>query len=229
MHIIFSKSEKNIVEKIAKHLPEKTTLFEKGQDNNNFQYEVNNGSLTIIKDFADHERENFHKNEIQPEITKESFVDWWMNVYLSKGYDPPTRIYRLYFNKLYDFFKYISMHSGYWVDTSQQVISLKCDKKADPQEILDELNYFLPFIKPVEGMKKVHLYEYTLSEYGVFALCQEKNSEPVLLIMTTHGRDSIEKEFNSWLEAIKYCQKNHYYPNYDEDEKEYNDEDDNYY
>lgn len=121
-------------------------------------------------------------------------------------------------NKIEDFFKYISL-AGYWRETSQQIISLKCEKKADPNEILEELNYFLPFIKPVDGMKRVYLFDYTLSEYGILNLGQDENSENVYLIAIVHERENVRKEFNSWLEAIQYCQKNHYAPCYD-DEKE---------
>ena len=169
MRIFFSKSEEDLIKKIVPFLPGSTLLFEE----NSFEYEIKEGNLVMIKDSQDWRRIDFKEDEIQPEITKESLVDWWMNIYNpAKEDDHPMRIYHLYHNKIYDFFKYISL-SGYWIETSQQIISLKCEKKVDPNEILGELNCFLPFIKPVSGMKRVNLFDYTLSEYGILTLGQE--------------------------------------------------------
>ena len=74
------------------------------------------------------------------------------------------------------------------------------------------MEFIIPFIKEVEGVKHVAIMESTLSAYGVYSLeIIEKDKKPYKLIKHCYCVRSIEKEFVNLEDCISYIQENHYY------------------
>ena len=71
MNIHFSTDEKEIIQNLS--LPEGTRLLEQGKELL-FSYEIQDGQFVMLKDFKEHDRKEFRKDEELPEITKE-FLD----------------------------------------------------------------------------------------------------------------------------------------------------------
>jgi len=220
MRVQFAPNEKDIIQSLTALLPEGTTLLEQDEELL-FSYEIQNGQLVMVKDFKDHDRKDFRENEGLPEITKEFLVDWWMNVYSAEtSPDIPYRYFHLYSNELHNFFSYVWLGGGYYVETGQEIVSVRCNRKADAQAIVDEINDFLPFIKPQNGKKVIKLFEHTLSEHGIYSL--HADNETIELVIMAYGKERTLQTFTNWLDAIKYCQLYHYYGN-DDDYEDYED------
>jgi hypothetical protein len=105
--------------------------------------------------------------------------------------------------------------SGRWGDTSQPVVEIALT----PQNLgqtYESLKLVLPFIHPCtrdrfEGLKRVSVFEHTLSEHGVYALGVGADGGTCKLFRATYGWITTEREFTSLLDALKYIQRHHYY------------------
>lgn len=182
-----------------------------------FEYSLKNKELIITKDFQNIDKNNLWDNEEVSEISKKSFINWWTNIY-TPGLEQSIslNLFQLYSGTWEKHFKYIRNSGSYNPETNQVNFQVSCLRQADPEEILDELNYLLPFLKPIKQgecfKKEIKVFEDNLSEFGIYILSQVINENKIALFKIFYGSTKKEKEFENWLEAIKYCQIYHSSP-----------------
>jgi hypothetical protein len=134
--------------------------------------------------------------------------------------------------------------SGYHPETGQSSFEL-CFYKGNKENFdktVESINTIFPYLKEINvkidtynsPIKSIHgirfgIFEHTLSEGGVFAYVMENHNKPnakYYLIKTTYSRTAILKEFDDFIDSLKYIEDNHYYEWADKPPKEYHDYDD---
>ncbi len=133
---------------------------------------------------------------------------WWMQYK-----DGNTRLrskFSEHYNACYELFSYVTKSSGYDHRSDQYWVSLALPKDGDIVAAIIELNYFLPYIKLTDGYKHISIIEYTRSASGMYEL-REYGESDIRMIITTYGRESELRKFDSWRGAFEYAQANHWY------------------
>lgn len=134
--------------------------------------------------------------------------------------------------------------SGYNPETNQSSFTL-CFYKGDKENFdrtVEDINLLFPYLietntkindfrSPVKNITgiKFSVFEHTLSANGIYQYIMEnhgKSNAKYYLIKTTYGRTEIRKEFNDFVDSLKYIEDNHYYEwpgkpqnDYDDDEE----------
>lgn len=146
------------------------------------------------------------KNSIDMIISKEDVALWWMQKYLPN--ETHYFEYSAMKGKINRLFLSINI-SGYNPDTNQGCIKLTYHKGDSLKSISDELSLFLPYIIPHNNVKKISIFESSLSEYGSYFLhvdC-DNNSK---IIQIAHGR-TYEIYQGSLDDCLAYIGQNLYY------------------
>ena len=125
------------------------------------------------------------------------------------------------YNECWNFFQEMGLQvRGYYPFSEQRAIEIMLYKGV--QDNLDKtfeaISLVLPFIKPIndKGERRFKLFEHTLSEWGIYDLRVDKEGVWILN-KTTYGREKVEKTFENLYDALKYCQKHHYYESSEDD------------
>lgn len=103
------------------------------------------------------------------------------------------------------------MSSGYYPEINQVSIKI-CLTKNDEEsykKTMAGLKVILPFIIPQNGIKRIAIFENTLSEGGIFSL--EISETEIKLCFCRGRREETLKSFQTLEEAVKYIQENHWY------------------
>lgn len=125
------------------------------------------------------------------------------------------------YNECRNFFQEMGLLvGGYYPFSEQRAIEIMLYKGV--QDNLDKtfeaISLVLPFIKPIndEGERRFKLFEHTVSEWGIYDLRFDKVGTWTLN-KTTYGRKNVEETFENLYDALKYCQKHHYYESSEDD------------
>lgn len=125
------------------------------------------------------------------------------------------------YNECRNFFQEMGLLvGGYYPFSEQRAIEIMLYKGV--QDNLDKtfeaISLVLPFIKPIndKGERRFKLFEHTLSEWGIYDLRFDKVGTWTLN-KTTYGRKNVEETFENLYDALKYCQKHHYYESSEEE------------
>jgi len=111
--------------------------------------------------------------------------------------------------------------SGYFPETEQIQLELMLYKGIGDnlEQTVTALEEVLPFIKPLKGVKRLKIFEHTLSEYGSYRVEISETSFDV--VVWTYGRKSTVKSFDNLRSMVQYVQQHHYYESsVDEDDEE---------
>lgn len=102
-------------------------------------------------------------------------------------------------------------HSGYFHETSQINLEVMLYKGAHDnlERTLCALEQALPYIKDHKGVKRLGVFEHTLSECGSYGI--EVTETSLDLIVHRYGRKSTEKSFDNLRSLLQYIQEHHYY------------------
>jgi hypothetical protein len=99
-----------------------------------------------------------------------------------------------------------------------------CLIKGDPKSLkqnLTGLKKILKYLKPVDDMIHIDIFERTLSEYGVFSLRITPDLTKFQIVQTTYGRDEVLHTYKTLEKAMEKIQDKYYYDGVDEKEVEY--------
>jgi hypothetical protein len=96
---------------------------------------------------------------------------------------------------------------GYYPATNQFALKVKFDQNRPLEHQLGILD-FVEYLKPFEGTKHIGVFEYTLSEDGVYCILV---SDKTKLIKTTYGHDRTIRMFDTLLECLRYVYEYHPY------------------
>lgn len=101
--------------------------------------------------------------------------------------------------------------SGYYPELEQVRVKLMMYKgEQDNLELtISTLEEVIPLLKVHEGVKRLGIFEYTCSEYGVWGV--EITDTSFDLIVHRWHRKSTEKSFDSLRGLVQYVQQYHYY------------------
>jgi prefoldin subunit 5 len=172
-------------------------------------------------------RQNINKIKADRIIFKLNINPYDWNIILDAG-DASEEIYKIK-NKMIESLGL--KFSGYYSEeTLQKTISIAILKN-DPEQIEllnSSIQKILPFIKAYnlsksqldfdQMVKKINIFEYTLSSSGIYELLVSENHDKFAVSKTTYGRIKIEKKFNDLLSALKYIQLIHPYDGKEEDD-----------
>lgn len=103
-------------------------------------------------------------------------------------------------------------YSGiYTTEPFQTALEIMLYEGTPHETYVKQINRVLPLMCKHDGKsKRIHLFEHTLSEYGVYDIRTEDDIHWYLTV-TTYGHTKTIKEFQTLDECIIYCCKNHYY------------------
>lgn len=111
-------------------------------------------------------------------------------------------------------------HSGYFPEISQIHLEVMLYKGVNDnlQKVFTALEEVLPYLKVHNGVKRLGVFEHSLSEYGSYAI--EIADESFDLVVHRYGRKSAVKSFDNLLSLLQYVQKHHYYESSEDEEKD---------
>lgn len=153
-------------------------------------------------------------------VNQEILIHWWMNVYKPGSYPSIEQdIYRTWSNAMWQCFHRVSIH-GYNPHTGQTALTLTLIKN-EPESALQELELWLPHIKPWEyqelgSVKTIHIMDRDCSEHGSITLVI--GDSKVYVTMMRYHRFSIIKTFGVLADAIKYLSEKNWYETKDKQE-----------
>ena len=186
------------IEKIVEQL---TPLYE--------QQEALNKKITALQKKRKKLREDKEKAQLQTPMTKEQEIEYFL---FEDGFVDGERYQarQKYWNDKGWW------QSGYFHEIQQVNLSLMLYKgDADNLEkTIKNVEEVLPFLKPLNGKKRLDIFEHTLSENGSWTV--EIDDESFDLVLHRYRRRSVEKQFKTLRELLKYIQKNHYYSDGDD-------------
>ena len=109
-------------------------------------------------------------------------------------------------------------HSGYYPETSQIRLEVMLYKGVNDnlEKVFTTLEKVLPYIKTQNGMKRLGVFEHSLSENGSYAV--EITDQSFDLVVHRYGRKSAVKSFDNLLALLQYVQKHHYYESSEDEE-----------
>lgn len=102
-------------------------------------------------------------------------------------------------------------HSGYFPEISQIHLEVMLYKGVNDnlENVFTTLEKVLPYVKTQNGVKRLGVFEHSLSENGSYTI--EITDESFDLVVHRYGRKSAVKSFDSLLSMLQYVQKHHYY------------------
>lgn len=111
-------------------------------------------------------------------------------------------------------------HSGYFPEISQIHLEVMLYKGVNDnlEKVFTALEEALPYIKVHNGVKRLGVFEHSLSEYGSYAI--EITDESFDLVVHRYGRKSNVKSFDNLLSLLQYVQLHHYYESFEDEEKD---------
>jgi hypothetical protein len=109
-----------------------------------------------------------------------------------------------------DNYKYVSRGSGYFISTNQITLRIKVGKHDNIQAIAKEWEEWIPFIKEIDGAKRISIFEHTLSEFASYEL-RVKNNKYIIAELRLDRRGTDIATFKTLEEALSYIQEHHYY------------------
>lgn len=103
--------------------------------------------------------------------------------------------------------------SGYNPETEQVSLKLMLYKgdKDNLEQTITATEEVLPLLKVHNGVKRLSIFEHTLSEDGIWSV--EITDDSYDLILSRYHRKSTEKSFDNLRALIQYIQEHHYYEN----------------
>jgi len=106
-------------------------------------------------------------------------------------------------------------HSGYFPNTDQTCIQISLGKD-NPQSLkktMAGLKKVLPYLKPalVNNFVLVDIFEHTLSEFGKYQLCINRDKNIYQIRKISWGHETTEKQYDNLKNALEYIQKEHWY------------------
>lgn len=105
--------------------------------------------------------------------------------------------------------------------TTRQVqirVALTKNDKTSLPKTLKGLKKVLKYIKPVEGMKRIDIFEASLSENGVWELVINEKETKYNIQVTRWHRTEVRHKFNNLKEALETIQKSYYYEDIEAEE-----------
>lgn len=111
-------------------------------------------------------------------------------------------------------------HSGYFPEISQIHLEVMLYKGVNDnlEKVFTTLEKILPFIGMQDGVKRLGVFEHSLSENGSYAI--EITDESFDLVVHRYGRKSAVKSFDNLLSLLQYVQKHHYYESPEDEEED---------
>lgn len=94
-------------------------------------------------------------------------------------------------------------------------VALTYNDEKSLEKNLKALEKVLPYIKSIEGYKKIGIFEHTLSEFGSYELLIKKDEYSV-----SHYYGYNKDKFKTLRAALEYIQKNHWYDGKETDGEE---------
>lgn len=109
-------------------------------------------------------------------------------------------------------------HSGYFPEISQIHLEVMLYKGVNDnlEKVFTALEEALPYMKVHNGVKRLGVFEHSLSENGSYAI--EITDESFDLVVCRYGRKSTVKSFDNLLPLLQYVQKHHYYESSEDEE-----------
>ena len=109
-------------------------------------------------------------------------------------------------------------HSAYYPETSQIRLEIMLYKGVNDnlEKVFTTLEKVLPYIKKQEEVKRLGVFEHSLSENGSYAI--EITDESFDLVVHRYGRKSAVKSLDNLLSLLQYIQKHHYYESSEDEE-----------
>lgn len=107
--------------------------------------------------------------------------------------------------------------SGYIIETLQTAIRISLYKgnSNHTSKVLEGLNLILPYVKEISsGGKLIDIFDHNLSEDGGWTLIVKSDNTVNLL-----NASRFKKSFTNLEEALKYCEKYHYYKVYEQNKE----------
>lgn len=144
---------------------------------------------------------------VSPEFDKAAVAHWWMNTYWPDSSDTPQEVYKSWHSSVYANFKYITI-SGFYYDSRQSVIQVRCYLNTPIEPVIEELQYFLPHIKNIEFAneqgKVLGIFESTLCQHGVYSLLLNDK-------ISLYCNRRVIETFDTLEKSIEYIRANHWY------------------
>lgn len=174
------------------------------------QQEALNKKITALQKKRKTLREDKEKAQLQTSMTKEQEIEYFL---FEDGFVDGERYKarQKYWNDkgLWE--------SGYFSEIQQVNLNLMLYKgdTANLEKTIKNVEEVLPFLKPLNGKKRLGIFEHTLSENGNWTV--EIDDESFDLVLHHYHRRSVEKQFKTLRELIEYIQENHYYSDGDDD------------
>lgn len=191
----FDKEIEKIVEQLLKPLYE--------------QHEALNKKITTLQKKRKKLREDKEKAQLQTPVTKEQEIEYFL---FEDGFVDGERhkARQKYWNGKGWW------QSRYFHEIQQVNLSLMLYKgdTANLEKTIKNVEEVLPFLKPLNGKKRLGIFEHTLSENGSWTV--EIDDESFDLVLHRYRRRSVEKQFKTLRELLEYIQKNHYYSDGDD-------------
>lgn len=111
-------------------------------------------------------------------------------------------------------------HSGYFPEMSQIHLEIMLYKGVNDnlEKVFTTLEKVLPYIKTQNGVKRLGVFEHSLSENGSYTI--EITDETFDLVVHRYGRKSLVKSFDNLLSLLQYVQQHHYYESSEDGERD---------
>ena len=103
---------------------------------------------------------------------------------------------------------YAREEGGIWEETMQKVVALECDPEADIYDIIADLSFYLPLIKPLKDENGVE-HKRVVLRYKEIVL-KIYSHDKIAVAETNFGKDDVKATFPCLYDAVKYCQKAYY-------------------
>ena len=174
------------------------------------QQEALNNKITALQKKRKKLREEKEKSQLQTPMTKEQEIEYFLfedGLVDRERYKARQKYWN---NKGW-------WQSGYFHEIQQVNLRLMLYKgdTANLEKTTKSVEEVLPFLKPLNGKKRLDIFEHTLSENGSWTV--EIDDESFDLVVHRYRRRSVEKQFKTLRELIEYIQENHYYRDNEEE------------
>jgi len=155
---------------------------------------------------------------IDPVFDKEAIIHWWMNVYTPTNcIETSQEVYSSWHCAVHANFKYIGI-AGYNCGTLQSAIRFAAYKKDPIEEQLEELQMWLPHIRPSvdengrgdRKAKHVSILERTLSQYACYSMSVYNDNE-ITVNSLAYGSHNVLKKFDNLKYVISFIRARHWY------------------
>lgn len=153
------------------------------------------------------------------EMNKKAILLWWMYLYLPGSSRLDQSVYSSWSNSWYGEFKYVFPRGGYYLDTNQTSLSISPYKHESTQDHVDELQFWLPHVKPINVSYHDEQYKPitgTVKELGIFEASLSYHCSYRLIITTDNqyvvlaNRRTV-KTFDSIEPCVQYLQQHLFY------------------